>query len=115
MLLIEDDALIAMMLAEVLSDMGHRVCATAATPAEALAAVREQGPDFVISDVQLRNGNGIAVVEEILRGGHVAHMFMTGDPVGAKVRLPDAVVVRKPFSAAALGKAIEKAFEAAAP
>jgi CheY-like chemotaxis protein len=113
-LLIEDDALIAMMLAELLSSMGHQVCATAATPAEALAAAREQRPDFVISDVKLRNGSGIAAVEEILRGGRVAHIFMTGDPAGVKVRLPDAIVVRKPFSTAALSQAIEKAFEAAA-
>jgi hypothetical protein len=39
-------------------------------------------------------------------------MFMTGDTASLKLRLPDAVAVRKPFSAAALGKAIEKALEA---
>ena len=113
-LVIEDDALIAMMLAEVLSDLGHRVCATAATPAEAIAGARQEGPDLLLSDVKLRNGSGIDAVEEILRSRPVPHLFMTGDTVGLKMRLPDAIAVRKPFSAAALGKAIEKALEVGA-
>ena len=112
-LLIEDDALIALMLVEVLSGMGHRVCATAATPAEAIAAARQQGPDLVISDVKLRGGSGVDAVEEIMRDGPIPHMFMTGDPAGLNLRLPNAVVVRKPFSTAALAKAIEQALGAA--
>jgi CheY-like chemotaxis protein len=110
-LVIEDNALIAMMLAEVLSDLGHRVCATATTPAEAIAAARQEDPDFLLADVKLRNGSGVDAVAEILRSGPVPHMFMTGDIVGLKLRLPDAVAVRKPFNAAALAKAIEKAIE----
>jgi len=110
-LVIEDDALIAMMLAEVLSGMGHEVCATAGTPAEAIAAARQKNPDLVLSDVKLRNGSGIDAVQEILRSKPVPHMFMTGDTLGLKLRLPNAVAVRKPFSEAALAKAIEKALE----
>lgn len=113
-LVIEDDALIAMMLTEVLSDLGHRVCGTAATPAEALAAAHEQRPDFLLSDVKLRDGSGIDAVEEILRAGPIPHMFMTGDLLGLHLRLPDAVAVRKPFSSATLAKAIAKAVEAGA-
>ena len=110
-LVIEDDALIAMMLVELLSDLGHRVCATATTPAEAIAAARQADPDLLLSDVKLRNGSGIDAVEEILRSRRVPHMFMTGDTVSLKLRLPDAVAVRKPFSLIALAKAIEKALE----
>ena len=113
-LVIEDDALIAMLLADVLSGMGHEVCATAGTPAEAIAAARQESPDLVLSDVKLRNGSGIDAVEEILRSKPVPYMFMTGDTVGLKLRLPDAVAVRKPFSEAVLAKAIEKALAAAA-
>jgi two-component system, response regulator PdtaR len=111
-LVIEDDPLIAMMLGEMLSGLGHRVCATAATPAEAIAAARQEVPDLLLSDIKLRNGSGIDAVEEILRSGPVPHMFMTGDPVALNLRVPDAVVVRKPFSSIALAKAIEKALEA---
>jgi len=114
-LLIEDDALIAMMLAEVLGEMGHIVCATATTPTEAIAAARQEDPDLVLSDVKLRNGSGIDAVEEILRSRRIPHMFMTGDTTDLKLRLPDAVAVRKPFSSAALARALEKALAATAP
>jgi CheY-like chemotaxis protein len=36
-LIVDDDALIAMFLAELLEGMGHRVCASVATEAEAVA------------------------------------------------------------------------------
>src|ERR1700735_621231 len=52
-LVIEDDALIAMMLGEMLSDLGHRVCAIATTLAEAIAAARQEDPDLLLSDVKL--------------------------------------------------------------
>jgi CheY-like chemotaxis protein len=113
-LVIEDDALIAMMLAEMLSDLGHRVCATAASPAEAIAAACQEGPDLLLSDVKLRDGSGIEAVAEILRSRPVPHMFMTGDIVGLKSSRPDVVAVSKPFSAAALAKAIGKALEVGA-
>jgi two-component system, response regulator PdtaR len=113
-LVIEDDALIALMLAEVLSDLGHVVCATAATPAEAITAAHKQRPNFLLSDVRLREGSGIDAVTEILREGQIPHMFMTGDLLGLHRRLPDAVAVRKPFSCATLAKAIAKALEAGA-
>ena len=111
-LVIEDDALITLMLTEVLGDMGHGVCATAATPTEAIEAARQHDPDLIISDATLRNGSGIAAVEEIQKSKRLPHLFMTGDPMGVRLALPDAVVIRKPFSAAALFKAIEKALEA---
>jgi CheY-like chemotaxis protein len=113
-LVIEDDALIALMLTEVLSDLGHGVCATAATPAEAIAAAHEQKPDFLLSDVKLRGESGIDAVAEILRDGPVPHMFMTGDLAGLRVRLPDAVAIRKPFSSATLATGIAKALEVGA-
>lgn len=50
-LVIEDDALISMMLTEMLSDLGHRVCATAATPGEAIAAARQENPETFSSQM----------------------------------------------------------------
>ena len=58
-LVIEDDALIALMLTEVLSDPGHGICATAAMAAEAFAAAHAQRPDFLLSDVKLRDGSDL--------------------------------------------------------
>ena len=105
-LVIEDDVLIAMLLAEQLAGMGHDVCATAATEAEARIAAVRYRPDLMIVDAGLGRGSGVAVVEEILRAAPVAHVFVSGDPEKVRMCRPDAVVVRKPFRQAELERAI---------
>jgi len=114
-LVIEDDALIAMLLAELLAGMGHDVCATAATEAEAVSAAARHRPDLMIVDAGLGRGSGVAAVEEILRAGPIAHVFVSGDAGSVRTRQPDAVVVRKPFREAELARAIDLALVAAAP
>src|SRR5690242_21433786 len=108
-LVVEDDALIAMLLGELLAGMGHDVCATAATEAEAVIAATRYGPDLMIVDAGLGRGSGVSAVEEICRVEPVAHVFITGDAERVRLRQPDAVVVRKPFRQAELARAIETA------
>jgi CheY-like chemotaxis protein len=55
-LVIEDDALIALLLSELLAGMGHDVCATAATEAEAVRAATRYRPDLMIVDAGLGRG-----------------------------------------------------------
>src|SRR5205085_2786769 len=114
-LVIEDDALIAMLLTEMLAGMGHDVCATAATEAEAVSAATRYDPDLMIVDAGLGRGSGVSAVEEILRAGPLAHVFISGDAGRVRVRKPDAVVVRKPFGEAELARAIDSALAAALP
>ena len=78
-LVVEDDALIAILLADLLAGMGHDVCATAATEAEAVSAASRYGPDLMIVDAGLARGSGVSAVEEILRAGPLAHVFISGD------------------------------------
>ena len=112
-LVVEDDALIAMLLAELLAGMGHDVCATAATEAEAVSAASRYGPDLMIVDAGLGRGSGVSAVEEILRVKPVPHVFISGDVDRVRVRKPDAVVVRKPFREAELARAIDLVLAAA--
>ena len=113
-LVVEDDALIAILLAELLAGMGHDVCATAATEAEAVIAATRHGPDLMIVDEGLaRGGSGVSAVEEILRAGPRAHVFLSGDTEKVRGRRPDAIVVRKPFREAELARAIDVALAAA--
>jgi two-component system, response regulator PdtaR len=114
-LVIEDDALIAMLLTEMLAGMGHDVCATAATEAEAVSAATRYDPDLMIVDAGLGRGSGVSAVEEILRAGPLAHVFISGDAGRVRVRKPDAVVVRKPFREAEIARAIDLALAAASP
>jgi CheY-like chemotaxis protein len=114
-LVIEDDALIAMLLSELLAGMGHDVCATATTEADAVIAATRHRPDLMIVDARLGRGSGVSAVEEILRAGPVAHLFISGDAEKVQTRQPDAVVVRKPFREAELARAIDTALAAALP
>jgi DNA-binding response OmpR family regulator len=113
-LVVEDDALIADLLSELLAGMGHDVCDTAATEARAVAAAVRHRPDLLIVDAALARGSGVSAVEEILRAGPVAHLFVSGDPGTVQALRPNAVVIRKPFRERELVSAIESAINAAA-
>jgi two-component system, response regulator PdtaR len=104
--------LIAMLLSELLAGMGHDVCATAATEADAVTAATHYRPDLMIVDAGLGGGSGVSAVEEILRAGPIAHVFISGDARTVKTRKPDAVVIRKPFREAELARAIDTALAA---
>ena len=112
-LVIEDDALIAMLLAELLAGMGHEVCATATSEAAAVIAATCYAPDLMIVDAGLGQGSGVSAVEEILRAGPLAHVFVSGDAESVRLRRSDAIVVRKPFRQAELARAIDLAVAAA--
>jgi CheY-like chemotaxis protein len=109
-LLAEDDAIVAMLLAELLGSLGHEVCAIEATEAELVYAARRTRPDLMIVDAQLGAGSGITGVEAVLGERQVAHMFMSGGPVAAP---PGTVVLEKPFSDGDLVRAIDRALAAA--
>jgi CheY-like chemotaxis protein len=108
-LVVEDDAVIAMLLSEVLVGMGHDVCAIEATEADAVAAAGRWRPDLMIVDARLGEGSGVTAVEEILRSGHVPHVFVSGDALRVQVLRPGALVIQKPFCESDLARAIQSA------
>ncbi len=111
-LVVEDDDMVAMLLTEVLAEMGHEVCAIEATEAAAVAAARRCRPDLMIVDAQLAAGNGIAAVAEILGAGFIPHLFISGDVARVAALRPGAVTIQKPFRVSALARAIERALAA---
>ena len=104
-LIIEDDALIGMLLTEMLQEMGHVVCATAVTEEDAVADAARCKPSLMIVDEQLLEGSGMSAVERILRTGSVACVFISG----AHVRPAGGTVLQKPFVEADLVRAIRNA------
>jgi CheY-like chemotaxis protein len=113
-LIVEDEAVIAMLFAEVLASMGHDVCAIEATEADAVAAAIRCRPDLMIVDARLRDGSGVSAVEKILRTGFIPHVFVSGDTFEIQAVRPSAVVIRKPFFESDLVQAIQRALGAAA-
>jgi len=107
-LVVEDEAMIAMLLTELLKEMGHEVCAVASREADAVAAALRHRPDLMIVDAQLKEGSGVSAVERILRVLPVPHVFVSGDIVAVRARKPGAVVIQKPFREAELALAIER-------
>ena len=91
-----------------------KVCAIAATEAEAVSAPIRNRPDLMIVDAGLGRGSGISAVDEILRAGSLAHVFISGDADMVRAHRPEAVILRKPFCEAELVKAIEAALDAVA-
>lgn len=111
-LVVEDDALIGELLTEMLDGMGYDVCAMECTEADAVAAAARCEPDLMIVDVRLRDGSGVAAVEEILCAGPIPHVFVTGDTSRILALRPGAVVIPKPFREADLARAIQHALRA---
>jgi CheY-like chemotaxis protein len=112
-LLVEDDPLISMLLAERLVDLGHGVCAVEGTRAGAMKAAIRWRPDLLIVDAQLGDGNGVSAVDQILQNGFVPHLFMSGNIRKVLARRPSAVWIEKPFCESELVQAIQRALVAA--
>jgi two-component system, response regulator PdtaR len=112
-LVVEDDALMGDLLAEMLEEMGHSVCAVALTEADAVKAAARDAPDLMMVDVALGQGSGIVAMDEILRTGFVLHFFMSGNVAKVRAQRPDAAVLEKPFQEKQLKCAIEQALATA--
>ena len=110
-LVAEDNFLIGMLLADMLALMGHDVCAVEMTEAGMVSSAAQYRPDLLIVDGRLREGSGVTAVEIILRTQLMPYVFVTGDPVYVRTRMPDAVILEKPFVEATLEQAIRRAVQ----
>ena len=108
-LVVEDDVLIGMLLTEMLTELGHVVCAVERTEAGAVAAATRRHPDLMIVDANLNEGSGISAVETILKDKFIPHVFVTGDKRGTQLLRPGDVVIEKPFREMDLVNAMTRA------
>lgn len=81
-MIIEDEAIIAMDLESIVAEMGHKVTGVARTRADALDLASQEVPDLILSDIQLAdNSSGIDAVKQILeRDGDRPVIFITAFP-----------------------------------
>jgi CheY-like chemotaxis protein len=112
-LVVDDDAMIGELLAEMLEGMGYFVCPVALTQADAVKAAARHRPDLMMVDVRLGQGSGIVAMDEILRSGFVLHFFMTGNVAKGRAERPHAAFLEKPFQETQLRFAIDQALETA--
>jgi CheY-like chemotaxis protein len=80
-LIIEDEPIIAMDLENLLTELGHKVVATAATRDEAVAKAHSERPGLVLADINLgEGGSGIDAVADILASFDIPVIFVTAYP-----------------------------------
>jgi len=112
-LVVDDNLTIAELLAEVIADLGHTVCAIEVTELGAVTAAAQHRPDLMIVDVRLGHGSGVVAVDTIIRSRPVPHIFVSGDIAQVLALRPNAVTLQKPYSEAALITAMERALATA--
>jgi PAS domain S-box-containing protein len=95
-LLVEDEALVAMMIQETLVEFGFEVLGPVSTASEALAAARERHIDAAVLDINLGDGL-VYTVAEILAKRGVPFVFVTGyDAESVDSRFSGIPVLQKP-------------------
>lgn len=106
-LLVEDQALVAMELEHLLADAGAVVVASCATAGDAQRAARDQAIDLALLDVRLRGGTSYALATE-LRARGVHCVFLTGysELPDLPEALADLPTVLKPVSFPALEQVV---------
>ena len=112
-LIVEDEALIAMVLADSLEDGGHEVVGPAATMAEALALCEAAPPELAVLDVNLGDGsNGVDVARALLERWGVPSIFASAQMMEAR-RARDIALgqIRKPYGAETVLRSVEVARE----
>jgi len=78
-LVVEDEQLIGLMLAEEIRRMGHEVVAVVTTGQEAIRAVQHDPPDAILMDISLAGVlDGIETARTIKEGLDIPILFFTG-------------------------------------
>ena len=109
LLLVEDEALIALMLEDMVEELGCAVTAVAPRVALGISLAESGDFDLAILDVNV-SGENVEPVAERLASRGVPFVFATGyGEAGVPLRFRDRPVVPKPFRSDQLEAAIHKA------
>lgn len=107
-LIIEDEALIALDIEDILGRLGATSFDVVDTEAGAVAAAKVRRPAFITADAMLRVGFGYAAVESIVRClGPIPTVFITATPETCLVD-DQALVLGKPLNERALAQAFQE-------
>ena len=111
--IVMDDVLLAMDLADLLIAMGHHVCAIARNEADAAAAADRYAPELMVAESTLAYGGGVAAMRRVLAQGFVAHFYVAEHQSSKPELKHDTVIIAKPYTVDKLYQAIVAARAAA--
>lgn len=108
-LLIEDDPLVALLLEDMIGEMGHEIMGVAATREEAVHTARAGEPGLIITDIVLADrSSGLDAVADICRERSIPTVVLTGYP--DRIRKGSRkFLVPKPFEYGSLETAVNSA------
>ena len=110
-LVVEDEGMVAMLLEDMLADLGHQVVATAGSIEQASELVAEGGFTLAILDVNL-NGHRTYPLAEALTEKAIPFVFATGyGRSGLEEKWKSKPVLQKPFTEQDLKRVIRSATE----
>lgn len=108
-LLVEDEAMISMLMEDMLSDLGCEVVGPASALAPAIELARSVDIDVAVLDVNL-GGSPVFELADVLRELRVPMIFSTGyGEAGLRSADQGAPVLRKPFRIPELADALRQA------
>lgn len=108
-LVVEDEAIIAMTAEDMLEELGCTLAGTAATLGDAMAAAERGGFDLALLDINL-NGVDSLPVADLLQVKRIPFVFTTGyGSAGRGAGHDEAPLVTKPYRIGELGAAIGRA------
>lgn len=112
-LVIEDEAIIAMDIAAIVQEMGHHVTGIARTRRDAVARAANARPDLILADIQLADSSsGIDAVNDILaQFDDIPVIFITAFPERLLTgkRPEPAFLITKPYSEDQVRSAVSQA------
>jgi CheY-like chemotaxis protein len=111
-LIIEDEAFIALNLQGLVEALGHQVLGVARTHKEAVALAKVKRPGAILADIQLADGSsGLDAVNEMLNSFQVPVIFITAYPERLLTgeRPEPAFLIPKPFQPAMVSAMLSQA------
>ncbi|KQQ38794.1 hypothetical protein ASG19_07225 [Rhizobium sp. Leaf306] len=106
-LIVEDEMLVAMLIEDALTDLGHEIVGPAMRLETALEAASSQQFDFAILDINLAGKQSFPVADCLSQRG-IPFMFASGyGAAGLSAPYLSAKVIQKPFSPRELGDALK--------
>ena len=107
-LIVEDEAIVALELELAVQAAGHVVAGVAADLREAVAVAREGDVDLALLDINLRDGRtGVRIAELLAKDHRISVVFLTANPDLVPQGFADALgVYPKPYEIEAVGELI---------
>lgn len=109
LIIIEDEALVAMLVEDALTLHGHRVIGIADTVSSAMALADAERPDLALCDVKLAEGDSGVTAAQLLADRGIPCVFLSGNCPEQGGHPLVIGCIAKPFRAGSLGAAVRAA------